>query len=242
MKLVQPKSLAKELLLSIGDFSGGSNSLVDEARMDTKFAVESVNMIQVQDAIWKTRWGTMNYGAEYSANPDGGREFLKSDGTTELIVIAGGKAYKSTDGGTITEVTGATFTAGLPCYFMQIAGYLYIANGTDPLARYNGTTLATYTEIDAPTNLAASRVASGLSSGTYIYYAEVTALNEVGETVGSTEASITVNKSRENWTATTDKIVWSWTASANADRYQLYLGDQTGYTNLLTSVQSIFLY
>jgi len=235
----QQKTKPKEILLSIDKFDGGSNSLVDEARMDPKFAKESVNLMQVQDSLWKTRWGTGYYGATHASTIDGAQEFVKSDASTELITITNGKAYKSTDGGALTEISGATFTAGTQCYFMQIAGYLYIANGTDALARYNGTSLSTYTEIAAPANLTASLVASGLASGAYTYYAQVTALNAVGETVGSTEASITCCELRDNWTAGTDKVHWSWDAVATADRYQLYISDQTGYENLLTSTTEI---
>jgi len=238
MKLITPrKSKAKELLLTIDKFNGGSNSLIDEARMPPQFAVQSNNMMQVQDGLWKTRWGTTYYGATHDANPDGACEFVKSDGSTELITIADGKAWKSTDGGSLTEITGATFTAGVQCYFMQIAGYLYIANGTDALARYDGTELTTYTEIDAPANLAAS-ITSGLASGTYTLYAEVTALNAVGETVGSTEASIAIDKARDNWTSTTDKVTWYWDAVATATRYQLYLSDESGYETLLASIEA----
>ena len=237
MKFAKSKSTAKEILIDIKDFSGGSNSLIDEARMPAKFAVESNNMMMSQDAIWKTRWGTTHYGADFGANPDGACEYVKSDASTELITVAAGKAWSSTDGGTKTEITGATFTAGTQCYFVQIAGYLYIANGTDVLARYDGTVLTTYTEIAKPANLGASRVASGLSSGTHTYYAEVTALNEIGETVGSTEASITVNKDRDTWTAGTDKIDWYWDAVATAARYQLYISSESGYENLLTSIE-----
>lgn len=229
------KSTAKELLLTINRFDGGYCNLIDEARMNSKFAKESNNLMQVSDGLWKTRWGTNYYGATYAANPDGACEYVKSNGTTELIIIANGKAYKSTDGGTTTEITGATFTAGTKCYFLQIAGYLYIANGTDPLTRYDGSTLSTYSGINAPTNLTASLVASGLTSGTFTYYAQVTALNDVGETVGSTEVSITCNKKRDAWTSTTDKITWSWTASSGANRYQLYLSDESGDETLLTS-------
>lgn len=238
MKLTQSaKQQAKELLVTIDDFIGGSNSLIDEARMSSKFAEESVNLIQVQDGLWKTRWGTSYYGASHATTIDGASEFVKSDGTTELITITNGVAYKSTDGGALTSISGATFTAGTQCYFMQIAGYLYIANGTDSLARYDGTVLTTYSSLAAPANLTASRVASGLSSGTYTYYAQVTALSSVGETVGSTEASITVNKARNTWVAATDKgISWSWSAVASATRYQLYIADETGKENLLTSI------
>jgi hypothetical protein len=238
----------KELTISVDDFSGGYNNLIDEARLPSKFAVESNNMMQVQDSIWKTRWGTGYYGADYSVSPDGASEYVKTDGTTELIVIAGGKAYSSTDGGSITEITGASFTAGVKCAFLQISGwdntsktykyYLYIANGTDPLTRYNGTTLETYTEISAPTSLTASLVASGLTSGTYTYYAQVTSLNSIGETTGCTEASVTVNKLRDSWTAATDKVTWSWVAASGVSQYQLYLSDVSGQELLLTNVPS----
>ena len=237
MKFTPSKVRSKELKINVDDFSGGSNKLVDEARMPTKFAVENVNMIQVQDAIWKTRWGTKVYGADHGTTIDGAQEYVKSDASTELVTIAGGKAYSSSDGGSITEITGATFTAGTKCYFMQIAGYLYIANGTDSLARYDGSDLTTYTALAAPENLSASLVTSGLASGTYTYYAQVTALNAVGETEGSTEVSIACNKDRDTWVAATDKgISWSWDAVASATRYQLYISDEEGKGLLLTSV------
>ena len=233
MKFEPSRNRRKDDTIDILEFQGGSSSLVAEARLDPKFAVQSSNLMQVQDGLWKTRWGTGYYGEAHASTIDGASEFVKSDGTTELITISNGKAYKSTDGGSLTEITGATFTAGLQCYFMQIAGYLYIANGTDALARYNGSVLTTYTQINAPTGLTASLVASGLTSGVYTYYAQVTALNEVGETTGSTEASITVNKVRDSWVAGTDKISWSWASVANATRYQIYLSDQAGYEVLL---------
>lgn len=232
------KSNAREVLITIPTFKGGSNKLVDDARMSTEHAVESVNQMQVQDGLWKTRWGTAYFGADYPANPDGAAEFVKSDGTTELIVVSNGTAYKSTNGGAISSISGASFTAG-NCYFIQISGYLYIANGTDPLTRYDGSTLTQYSAINAPTGLTASLVASGLSSGAFVYYAQVTALNSVGETVGSTEASITCNKQRDTWIAGTDKMAWRWTASAGASRYQLYISEQTGQEELLVSVTDV---
>ena len=233
------QSSAKEALITIDKFNRGYVSLIEEARMSPDMAKESNNMMQVSDGLWKTRWGTKYYGQELSDNPDGAAEFVKSDGTTEIIVIDAGTAKKSTDGGTWSSISGATFTAGVQCYFMQIAGYLYIANGTDALARYNGTVLTTYTSVSAPTGLTASLVASGLTSGVFTYYAQVTALNDVGESVGSTEASIAVNKQRDNWISTTDKVTWSWSASSGANRYQIYLADESGDEVLLTSTTEL---
>ena len=242
---------AKELLVTIDKFNGGTNTLVDQSRLAPKFAVQSNNLMQVSDGFWKTRWGTKNFGAALAANPDGASEYVKSDGTTELIAIANGVAYKSTDGGSWSSISGATFTAGVQCYFLQMGGYdpttnayanyLYITNGTDALARYDGTSLSTYSSLPAPAGLTASFVASGLTSGTYTYYAQITALNSIGETIGSSEVSKTVNKTRDQWNLATDKttwtekMVWSWSAVSGASKYQLYLSDLSGFEILAAS-------
>lgn len=236
-KINPTKKKTTTITKEIKSFKGGSNKLLDEASVAPDEAVTALNLVQVQQGLWKPRWGTAYYGKALASTCDGAAEYVKSDLTTELVAISGGKAYKSTDGGTWTEITGATFTTGVQCHFMQIAGYLYIANGTDVLARYDGSVLTTYSALAAPTGLSATR-ASGLSSGTITYYAEVTALNEVGETVGSSEVSITVNKARDLWTSTTDGITWSWTPVATAKRYQLYISDTTGYEALLDSTAS----
>lgn len=227
---------ARQLNLAINSSKGGTNRLLDEARISKEEVINALNLIQVQDGLYKPRWGTDYYGADYGANPDGAAEFLRDDQTTELITVAGGKVYKSVDGGAITEITGATFTAGKPVYFMQIAGYLYIANGYDPLARYNGSALTTYSEINPPTGLtgtAASTIAA--SSGTSVY-GIVTAINNIGETIGSNTVRVYVSKIRDQWNKDTDYIEWTWNAVSGADRYNLYISDTEGYEEFLTSV------
>jgi hypothetical protein len=222
----------------IKDFRGGSNRLLDEARVAPNEAIISKNLIQVQDGLWTPRWGTGYYGADIGDTIDGATEFVKSDGTTEVFAVSGGKGWTSTDGGAWTEITGATFTADIQCYFMQIGGFLYIANGTDLLARYDGATLTNYTLVNSPTGLSGT-ACSALSGTGYTYYAAVTALNAVGETVGSTEASCTVNEPRESWTALSDYITWKWTAVSNASLYQIYVSNESANENLLGSSTSV---
>jgi hypothetical protein len=227
----------QKLTVEIPNFKGGTNKLLNEARIALNEALTSKNLIQVGDGQWKPRWGTAYYGVDLGATIDGAAEYVNTDGTTEIIVVAGGTAYSSTDGGAWSAISGATFTAGYQCYFTQIAGYLYIANGYDALARYNGTSLLTYTGILKPTGLAG--VATSSLSGTgYTYYAIATALNDVGETEGSVEASCTVTKPRDSW-GTSDNITWTWAAASNATRYQLYISDEEGHERLLTSTTAL---
>jgi hypothetical protein len=237
INLPRGQTKKSKITIEIPDFKGGSNKYTNEARLALNEALVSKNLMQTGDGQWTTRWGTSYYGEDLSYQIDGAKEFVKSDGTTELIAVANGVAYKSTNGGAWSSISGATFTAGVQCYFMQIAGYMYIANGTDALTRYNGTVLTTYTSLNAPTGLQ-GLASSSLSGSGFTYYTEVTALNDVGETVGSTEASCTVSKARDGWISN-DSITWSWNAVSTANRYQLYLSDEQGDETLLISTTAL---
>lgn len=94
----------KKISFEIKDFKGGSNRLLDEARLAPNEAKNAKNLIQVQDGLWKPRWGTEYYTANLPFSCDGASEYVKSDGTTELIAVAGGHVWKSTDGGSWTEI------------------------------------------------------------------------------------------------------------------------------------------
>ncbi len=226
----------------LDDFKEGVVTLVDEARISKKAAKQATNLYQTQDGIWSTRPGTAYYGlvTPNAANIDGAAEYVKTDATTELIIVAT-KVYKSTDGGAWTEIklsTGASanYTTGTQCYFIQIQQKLYITNGTDALGYYDGTDIHTYTEIAAPAWEATPLARTVLTAGNYNVYYQVTAMNGVGETVGSTEETITVNKIRDDWaTDSTEYITIDWAAVAGATRYQVYYSDESGYEVLLTS-------
>ena len=231
----------RKVTLNLNKFDGGVNKLLEEARIRINEAKEATNLIQVQDGLWKPRWGTAYYGTTLGATPDGATEYVVDTDTRELIAIADGSLNYSTDNGvTWNTQAGATFTAGTQCYFLQINQYLYIANGTDVLARYtsDGSTrsLTTYSSLDAPawagTPLARG---AGLSAGNFNLYYIVTALNEIGETVGSTEQTISVDKERDAWSAADEIITLDFSAVAGATRYQIYYSDESGYEVSLAS-------
>ncbi len=229
--------------LSIKRFHGGTATLLDDARMSDKFAKESINVMQTQDGVWATRWGTRAFGPEVSAEASwlGVKEVVVDASTRRLFAIGAttGKAYLY-DGASWNEVTGATFNTSKKPWFLQINNYLYIINGTDPLTRYDisANTLVRYTEISTPTGVTATRGA-GLSAGSYPNYYRITVLNEVGETAGSAAVNVTTNKSRYEWDATANEYVdLSWTAVSGAVRYQIYYGTESGGELLLAESTS----
>jgi len=94
----------RKVTLEIKDFKGGSNLLLDEARLKLNESKQATNLIQVEDGLWKTRWGTAYYTAELPFTCDGAKEYVTASGTTELIAVAGGHVWKSIDGGSWTEI------------------------------------------------------------------------------------------------------------------------------------------
>ena len=47
------------------NFRGGSNLLLDEARIADNEAALATNLISVQDGLWQPRWGTDYYVRHY---------------------------------------------------------------------------------------------------------------------------------------------------------------------------------
>lgn len=218
--------------IQVDKFDGGVNTLFSQTRLDKNEAYEAENLQLIEDGVYDKRPGTLAYGGvTFVARPDGFTEYRKSDGTRELIVIADGVAYlvnPLTE--TKTVISGATFTSGYPVSFIQINNLLYVANGQDDLARYDGTNFSTYTSVATPA-WAATPLArgAGLTAGSITYYYRVTAVNGVGETIPAAEQSITVNINRDSWTLATEYIDIDWTASSGATKYIIYFSDTSGY-------------
>ncbi len=149
---ISQQSTPKEWNLILDQFLGTA-TVLDDAILGKKFARETTNLMQVQDGRWKTRWGRAAYGTALAGEAGilGAGTYVRTDTKVrELIVIGSttGKAYKSTDGGTWTEITGATFDiTAKNIQFKQINSYLFICNGVDRFTRYNGTVLSRYTSI-----------------------------------------------------------------------------------------------
>ena len=224
----------QKLTIQVDRFNGGVNTLLSAPRLKPNECVEARNLMLVEDGLWTKRWGTDYYGGALAGSKvDGFVEYRKSDGTRELIAFSGGLAQRK-NGETWTTISGYTPTAETPVYSLQIGNKLYCCNGVDALAKYDGSTFATYTALDVPTNLALARTV--LTTGNYNNYVQVSAVNEVGETVACTEVACSTNKQRGTWLST-EYITWTWTKVTNALRYKVYLGDALGYTFQVAEIE-----
>lgn len=233
----------KPLRINVDRFDGGTNVLLSETRIKNNEARESLNLMYEGDGVWTKRWGTSRYGTAVTGPVDGFREYIKTDGTRELIIIDNGTPKKSTNNGaTWTTITGGTFTAGNRARFHQLGvvnttggameNRLYIVNGVDALAYYDGTDINTYSAIGEPAWAGTPITRTGLTDGTNTYYYRVTASNDVGESDPSTEQSITVNKTNDLWD-TSNYVTLDWDAVSGANSYQVYRSNASGYETYL---------
>lgn len=225
----------RKLKIQLDNFRGGVNTLLSASRLKLNEAAQAKNLMLVEDGLWTKRWGTEYFGTDAGGSKvDGFCEYRKSDGTRELIIFANDLARKSTNAGaTWSTISGYTPTAGTPVRAIQIGDYLYACNGTDSLARYDGSSFTTYSAITTPANLAATR--NTLGAGDYDYYYEVTAHNAVGETIASTEATEDVDEDRDSWSGD-DAIDLDWDDVTGAKYYTVYLGTASGYCEKLADV------
>jgi len=235
----QTKEKPYQLIL---DAFKGTATVLDDVIAGKEYAKESTNLLQVQDGRWKNRWGRAYWGTAITGETEiyGAGNYTKADGTREMVAVtSSGKAYKSQDGGSWTEVTGATFTTSAKNYhFKQVNNYLFISNGVDRWTRYDGTNLSRYTAITTPTGTSGARGA-GLSAGSYNNFYKITALNEIGETEGSAEISVTTNKLRDSWNSASNEYVdLSWSTVSGATKYQIWYSEVTGDEQLLTEAST----
>lgn len=225
----------KNVSLQVDEFKGGVNTLYSETRLKANEAKEATNLMLDEDGVWKVRWGTKDYNSTglFTETLDGIGEYKKSDGTRELIVVADGKVYVfDPAAGTKTEISGATFTQGTRAVMLQMSGYLYIANGTDNLARYDGSTLSTYSALTTPAWDGTPIARTGLSAGNYTYYYRVSAVNAIGESLAVAETSITTDKIRDGWDSS-NYLTLGWADVSGATRYVIYFGETSGYLEKL---------
>lgn len=239
----------KPFRITIDKFGRGVMTLYDDTRLPLDAVRQAQNMFLDQDGVWTTRPPSTPYGATLTTPIDGAGSYnvYNSDGTitTYYWVIDNGSFKYATDGGSWTTKAGVTWTTGKQVVGKQVNGLksdgtranlLLLAQQGKALAYYDisADALGSYSSISAPGTVTPTR--NGLSSGSYPVYYKVTSVNAIGETLASAEATISNNKTRDNWTAGTDSVSLDWADVSGATRYNIYYSDTSGAEVFLDSV------
>lgn len=219
------KGTLPEVTVVLDDFKRGMITLANESMLPSNSAKESRNLMQTMDGRWTPRWGSDYYGVSTGGTLYGGSTFTTDAGATHLVVASGTAIKRSTDNGaTWSSCSGATITADHKVYMLQIGSYLYIANGVDNLIRYDGTTtLQVYSSVASPGTITPTK--TGLGATTYTASYKVSSVNGVGESAASAAGTVTISKTRDNWTAGTDYITVTFSKVTGATAYNIYYKD-----------------
>lgn len=165
--------------------------------------------------------------------------YTHSDGTKKIIRSSGTtlQAYNPATGD-YDEIAGKTYTSDLNTDYIQAYDNLYVFNGTDNLTKYNkddSPNITVFTSVGIPTSASAARGA-GLSAGQHTAHFKLSHYNEVGETVGTAEFTVTYDIPRSLWDGVTKKLDLTWTVAAGADGTNIFFSDTSGDETFLDTV------
>lgn len=220
---------SKPVNINWRSWSRGLNSLFAPTKIrDDELSVAN-NIIFEDEGTPIKRPGTADWATSGGGNTTQGMfPYYKSDGTRLIAKVEDG-IFKTWDGTAWAIYSYMTFATNAQMDAAIINDVLYMVNGTNPLTKFDGTTLTRYNLISAPTSSWGTRGAS-LASGQYAYTYRITAVSadETGETNPTTAFTIYVNKQRDQWNPANQtlsenySILVNWTAVTGAKGYNIY--------------------
>lgn len=149
----------------------------------------------------------------------------KEPSVNEIMALINGTLKKYNSGtGAWNNVSGGSFTANLRTRGVKMRSRHYFGNGVDNFARYNGTAVATFTAVAAPTGLA---VTQNGSTGTSKYGYTITTVTDKGESLPCTLVEIT-NGNANLSTTNNISVVFNRRTESQVIGYNVYGRSDTG--------------
>lgn len=219
---------------TVQGFLGGLNTFQDETIIKDNELTEAKNIILSVDGI-QPRPGTLTYGTGDDATTiDGLTGYYNSDGTRELIRMAGGKLQKYSSLTVSNIDTG--YTSGKRTSFVQALDKLFIFNDTDNESYYDGSTVTRFTALSTP---GTGTVTPQGTSGSTDYSYRVSAFNDAGETLANT--AFTTSTGNATLSSTNFNRL-DWADVSGATGYNVYgrSADGLGETYLDTVYESTY--
>lgn len=178
------------------------------------------------------RWGISTY---FTVNATGtirglGTFVNTTSLTNEVIGLSDQGLLAKQNGAISTTIPGISYPSGSIVRSEQLGGKTFFVSKDAPPAQYDGASLSVFITLSAPTGLTATNYSG--ASGTYARSWRVTALNGIGETLGSTAYSL--QNLPQNLSDTEIRLFWTGVSGA-VTGYQVYRG-LSGFETFLGSV------
>lgn len=201
------------------------------------------NELTIADNIMIKGRGTVTgrWGSDLYANSGTGRIRFLGDykvpetSINELLSNTDEGYLVKKSGASYTKITGASWVSGYDVRGTQLGGNVYLVSKAREMVRYSGATLLSYATISAPTAVTATNL-SGVS-GTNTYGWRITAITDVGETLGST--SVILANLPQDLTRTSVRVAWTAPSAVSGmiRAYSIYRGS-AGDERYLSQVDS----
>jgi len=223
----------KELIRTYDSYRRGLNTLLLDSELNPEEVRDATNLQLVGKGILEPRGGTDSF---YRADSTGTVRYMAdfyTNNAVQLLAITDNGFLTKKNGASYTRILGASFASGKRSEGTQVQGIQYLVDGTNPLARYDGTTLLSFTSLLRPTSLLITK--SSGASGTFTWSYRISAESDVGETLASDPVTL-ANLPEQ---LTTDKFVtvnWTNASPASLVRGYAVYGRESGYETLLTRV------
>ena len=213
-------------------FKGGLNLLLQDVELKDDEYKKGDNLILKGSGILTQRPGTGNYFQAGNSKVRRLKRYVSKANAYDILALTDSGYLVKKSGASYAIIPGASFVSGTRVTMAQINDNVFITSSTDKFIKYNGTTLIPYIGLSRPTNVQATKTSG--TTGAFTWAWRVSAESDVGETLASTEISLT--KLPEIFD-TTNLVNLSWNSVLNANGYVIY-GREQGAETFLSRVPS----
>lgn len=221
-----PSKFPTPQYLTLASQKRGVISLIDKSLLPRDALETADNIFLYEEGQAGPRPGVDYFGTAPSASGIDGFDYYDTGSAVHLVVAAGGTFYRSTDDGTTwNTLTGATYTAGTTVNMNQYNSYLYLTDGIENIARYDGTTtLQTYTALTTPAAPTLT-TKTGLGGTNITYYYKISRVNSIGFSAASVKYTQTVDRTRDSWDSSNNILLAMPAYEATQTRFDIYLSE-----------------
>lgn len=172
----------RDLEIDYTDFSGGWNNIFRPTELKPTELAQADNLMLTGKGVPTGRWGSEDYFTAGSGWVRLLHDYYYSS-TNDLLALTDSGYLVKKSGASYTQIGGASFPSGYIAQAEQLGGDLFITHPEQSFLKYDGTKLIPYATLPSPTGVTATMIsgASGITTWSW----RVTALSQVGETLGS---------------------------------------------------------
>lgn len=204
-------------------FRKGLNLLLRPTELSREEYAQGDNIMLIGSGVPTGRWGTSSY---FSVNATGSiRGFATFNNnvssTNELISLSDQGYLAKKDGSSSTVISGQSYPSGTTIRAEQLGGKTYIVSEDVTLTQYDGSSLAIFATISAPTGTSATNISGVTGTAQWSWRITANGANG-GETSGP--LNVVLPNLPQDLTRTLIRVQWTAPSAATLSGFSVYRG------------------